>query len=194
MIRAISKAKPDQDKIMYAKNFHALEAAVMQTINDYSKYDQDPEATDSKDFSQIPLTINNKKPYAIINGAEKEVTQANAFCYYMAEQMDIIGEPAGCDATNTTTVNFTTTNGAAWYGLGGGGFPKTIYVDVNGTKKEGGNCVEATDKTTTTATKPGCKLEVSAEGQMKPVGTVETKYLKHQTQITKGANSTTTTK
>ena len=86
LLRALNRAQPDKEKMMYSKSYHTLETVVYETINDYTKYDQDIYADEHADFSQDPLEINGEQAYVEIKGTKYNVTKDNALCYYAAEK------------------------------------------------------------------------------------------------------------
>lgn len=177
LLRALNRAQPDKEKMMYSKSYHTLETVVYETINDYTKYDQDIYADEHADFSQDPLEINGDQAYVEIKGTKYNVTKDNALCYYAAEKLNTIGD-INCSA-GATTLNFTTTNGVEWYGLGGGTYPKTVSIDINGAQEDG-RC----DRTN------GCEIIVYADGQVGvPDNGLEEGYLKTQTNLNNKNNN-----
>lgn len=173
LLRALNRTQPDKEKMLYTKIYHTVETVVYETINDYTKYEQDIDATEHADFSQDPLDIDGVKHYVTIKGTKYNLDKDNALCYFMADKLNTIGA-INC-SSGEATENFTTTNGAIWYGLGGGTYPKTISVDVNGSQEDG-KCNRDT----------GCQVIVYADGQVGvPEGGLEEEYLKTQTKLNK---------
>ena len=133
MLRSISRVNPDKDKILFVKTYHSIESAVANIINDASRYDQSTE--ENGDFSSAPLSTS----YAKVNGTvyctsgwqdsedseikcasiNETITQSNALCYFLAEQINFVGDfsPSNCSAS-ADTINFVTTNGVCFKGWG----------------------------------------------------------------------------
>lgn len=125
MLRSISRVNPDKDKVLFIKSYHSIEAAVANIISDASKYDQNTDT--NSDFSSLPLPT----AYATINGtvyctsewkadsstgvscSKPDITQSNALCYFLAEQINHLGEP-NC-GSSADVPNFKTTNGVCFY-------------------------------------------------------------------------------
>lgn len=163
LLRTLNRVTPNKEKVMFVKAYHALEQVVADTINDPNKYDQEFGATTNADFSQNPLSPDGSAaPIVITQGQSFTVTSANALCVYSAEKLNVLGT-ISCGSGE----NFTTSNGIIWSDMGGGSYPKTIKVDVNGTEAEG-----------------VYSIIVYADGKMSvPVGGDEEKFLRSQTKI-----------
>ncbi len=158
LLRTLNRVTPNKEKVMYLKAYHTLEQVVSDVINDPSKYDQEVGATQSADFSQIPLTL-----WGTSTADCASVTQTNALCCFMADKINTVGT-VNCNSSNE---NFTTTNGIVWSGVGGGAYPKTITVDVNGSE-EGGTY----------------EIKLEKDGKIyPPTGGEEEAFLQSQTKI-----------
>lgn len=95
MLRAINRVNPDKDKLMYIKAYHTIEAVIGEAISNPRNYDQtylddDSGATaEHSDFSTAPLDTAQVN----INGATvKNLTRGNAICYFLADQINTIGD------------------------------------------------------------------------------------------------------
>ena len=141
LIRIINRVDPDKDKFLFLKSYNAVEAIVSSSINDGYKYDQNIYnnlETGSQeelhiDFSDAPLDTA-KVVYTDVNdkgepvqktacpkkaggdlSCDKELTQTNALCYYLAEQINTIG-PVNCSGTAAVgEPNFKSTLGVCFF-------------------------------------------------------------------------------
>lgn len=127
MLRAINRVNPDKNKVLFLKSYHAIETVIADIINDSTKYDQYTD--ENADFSAKPLStakasyINKGSEVTVCeDGCDKKFTQPKAVCYFLADQINTIGE-VNCD--NDTTMNFKTSIGACFWGW--------QNVDSNGT-------------------------------------------------------------
>ena len=152
MLRSISRVNPDKYKILFLKSYHSIETAVANIITDASKYDQNTE--ENGDFSSIPLSTAYAKINDTIyctNGWEdsedsdikctqKVINQSNALCYFLAEQINFVGN-FNCNG-GADTVNFVTTNGVCFKGWTGFGTDsitgKVVTQCPNGDPKNDG--------------------------------------------------------
>lgn len=147
MLRSISRVNPDKDKILFVKTYHSIESAVANIITDESRYDQN--TGDDGDFSGIPLST----AYAKINGTvyctnnwqnaegsdvqcgNTSINQSNALCYFLAEQINFVGN-FNCTGGGDT-INFVTTNGVCFkgwanYGAGANSMTGTVITQCPG--------------------------------------------------------------
>ena len=128
MVRSINRVSPDKEKLLFIKTYHAIEHAVVNTINDPSRYDPNyysdndignmSEAEKSNlhvDFRYTPL----KDAKVHINGQEIRsciadspttpcINQSNAMCYFIADSVNTVGE---VNCTADADLNFMTSNG-----------------------------------------------------------------------------------
>lgn len=185
MLRSISRVNPDKDKILFLKSYHSIEAAVANTINDPSKYDQTTQ--ESGDFSNDPLNT----AYAKIDGSiycsedwqatestnitcgSTPINQDNALCYFLAEQLNIIG---GFSCTGgSSELNFRTTNGVCFYGWSNFGSDSiTGRVDPTCNDKGYGITVYKEGKMTVPSSAQGVEAEMQEDA---------VRWMEEQTQI-----------
>lgn len=128
MMRSINRVSPDKEKILFLKTYHAIEHAIVNTINDPSRYDpnyySDSDISEMKpdeisdlhrDFRDAPL----KDAKVYING--KEITSCkadkpstpcinkdNAMCYFIADAINTVGD---VNCKDEKVLNFKTSNG-----------------------------------------------------------------------------------
>lgn len=121
----IMSAIPNTNKVKFKKAYSVTETAITNMINNDIIYPASAILTagDGLDYEQ---GFNNTA--AIPNGNGAVTPNINKFCYYMADQMNIIGQSNCPTADAITTVpytkpNFTTTDGVDWY----------IYIPVKDT-------------------------------------------------------------
>lgn len=100
---------PKKQQIIFIKAFRNLETATADIIKDESRYDQNSHATQSIGFNQAPLSTSRLS----INNVT--LSAANAYCYFVAEQMNITKEGVNC--SDSSKKNFQSTNGACYYDL-----------------------------------------------------------------------------
>lgn len=136
MVRSINRVSPDKEKILFIKTYHAIEHAVVNTINDPSRYDPNyysdsdienmSEAEKNNlhvDFRYTPL----KDAKVHINGQEITscnadspsttcINQDNAMCFFIADSVNTVGE---VNCTQPSTLNFRTSNGVCLRNLVG---------------------------------------------------------------------------
>lgn len=187
MLRSISRVNPDKDKILFLKSYHTIESAVANIITDSSKYDQNTE--ENGDFSSVPLSTAYAKINDTIyctNGWEDSedsdikcsnpgINQSNALCYFLAEQINFVGN-FDCSG-GSDTVNFVTTNGVCfkgWTGFGSDSIEGTVITQCPGGEPKN----------------EGYKIKVYKEGKMTvPSGSEGTlqgdayRWINDQTQI-----------
>lgn len=147
MLRAINRVNPDKNKILFLKSYHAVETVVADVINDGTKYDQNTDS--NSDFSSVPLStakasyINAGSQVTVCSqGCNKTFTQAKALCYFLADQINTIGD-VNCD--NSTKMNFRTTNGACfwgWQAVGSNGSIEAIIDPTCSDDKKAGYAVK----------------------------------------------------
>ena len=131
MVRSINRVSPDKEKLLFIKTYHAIEHAVVNTINDPSRYD--PNYYSDNDIKEIcPSGIVNcpdlhmdfrftplKDAKVHINGQEIRscnadspttpcINQYNAMCYFIADSVNTVDE---VNCTADAVVNFRTSNG-----------------------------------------------------------------------------------
>lgn len=135
LVRIINRVDPDKDKFLFLKSYNAIEKIVSSSINDGYKYDQNiyvdnVEGETHIDFSDAPLdtakvvytdvndkgepvqkTACPKKAGGELN-CDKELTQTNALCYYLAEHINTIG-PVNCSSTGE--MNFKSSLGVCFW-------------------------------------------------------------------------------
>lgn len=136
MMRSINRVSPDKEKILFLKTYHAIEHAVVNTINDPSRYDPNYYSDNDignmsqaeKDALHIDFRFAPLKDAKVyING--KEITscnadskstpcidQDNAMCFFIADSINTVGE---VNCTQTNTLNFKTSNGVCLRNLVG---------------------------------------------------------------------------
>lgn len=97
----ISSSVPDKDRTLFLKAFHTIEAINADIIKDATRYDQNIDATTSLGFNEAPLGT------AQVDFTGVSLTQANAYCYFVAEQINGQGEVncASSDVVNVKTIN-----------------------------------------------------------------------------------------
>lgn len=158
MLRAINRVNPDKDKLLFIKAYHATESVIADVISDPTKYDQayytDKQRADEiaagnkmhSDFRDAPyetarVTYIDGTGKAVEKGKKADgtgtaLTQDNAMCYFMADQINTIGE-VNCDnnngisvgGANVTGVNFRSSIGACflnWNSVDDKGFKNAI--------------------------------------------------------------------
>lgn len=128
MMRSINRVSPDKEKILFLKTYHALEHAIVNTVNDPSRYDPnyysdndvdnmtaDEKSDLHRDFRDTPM----KDAKVHINGQEITSCKAdkpsspcinhdNAMCYFIADSLNTVGD---VNCTNENSLNFKTSNG-----------------------------------------------------------------------------------
>ena len=139
MVRSINRVSPDKEKLLFIKTYHAIEHAVVNTINDPSRYD--PNYYSDNDINEIcPSGIVNcpdlhmdfrfnplKDAKVHINGQEITscnadspsttcINQDNAMCFFIADSINTVGE---VNCTQPNTLNFKTSNGVCLRNLVG---------------------------------------------------------------------------
>lgn len=160
LVRTIARVDPDKDKYMFLKSYHAVEAVVADSMNDGSKYDQniytkaELNAWDGEkhfDLSHVPLETARVKYIddgvqktacaKMSAGCDKQITQANAVCYYLVEHINTIG-PVTCEAN--ADLNFKTSIGVCfkgWIDTGADGNFDAIIDPACSSDKESGYAV-----------------------------------------------------
>ena len=161
MLRAINRVNPDKDKIQFIKTYHALESVIADVINDPKKYDQafytDEELAEMTadsihiDFRYKPYETA-KVTYIDDDGKEHTkgldsqtgkgtaLTQDNAICYFIADQVNTIGV-VNCENNDGITINGKKVGGANmrlstgvclnnFYGVDDNGFNNPV-IDPN---------------------------------------------------------------
>ena len=160
LMRAVNRVNPDKEKILFLKTYHALETIMANTINDPTKYSPnyyseteiekmtDDEKSDlHRDFRDVPMS--SAKVSFIMNGkqmtacskrtkgdgsevldCDKEMTQENAMCYFIADQINSIGN-VNCE--DNDDVNIKTSQGACLRNLVG------TYNGENENQPDGAN-------------------------------------------------------
>jgi type II secretory pathway pseudopilin PulG len=120
MLRSLNRVNPDKDKIMFIKTYHALETAVSDIINDSSKYDQQYyseaellSASSNYNTSHIHFAW---KPYETVTvhvgtTSETNISRTNAFCYFVADMLNTVGDVNCADETGITVNGTTITKG-----------------------------------------------------------------------------------
>lgn len=146
MLRAINRVNPDKDKLLFVKAYHAAESVIADVISDPTKFDQayytDKQRTQEiadgnpmhSDFRDTPyetarVTYINGSGNAVEKGKKADgtgtaLTQDNAICYFMADQINTIGE-VNCEnnsgisigGTKIAGVNFRSSIGACFLNL-----------------------------------------------------------------------------
>lgn len=152
LVRTIIRVDPDKDKYMFLKSYHAVEEVVADSMNDGSKYDQnvytkavleDWDGEKHFDLSNTPLETARVKYMddgvqktacaKMTTGCDKQITQANAICYYLVEHMNTVGS-VNCDSD--ADLNFRTSIGVCfrgWYDSGAdGNFDAVIDPSCSG--------------------------------------------------------------
>ena len=128
MMRSINRVSPDKEKILFLKTYHALEHAIVNTVNDPSRYDPNyysdndvdnmtaaEKADLHRDFRDTPM----KDAKVHINGQEITSCKAdkpsspcinhdNAMCYFIADALNTVGEG---NCKDQGVLNFKTSNG-----------------------------------------------------------------------------------
>ncbi len=164
LIPLLNNVRPDKDRVLYKKAMYAMQNAVSSAVNDVSS-----NATNSDAY----WADENVKP--------------TDFCSNIANQMNIVGGTNCSVPGDADAPNFTTTNGAKWWGLGNKTFTadKTdptnssalVYVDVNG---NGGDNADKVDR---------LKMRVWYDGQVTTDSTsdwnTENGYLKDSIKFNK---------
>lgn len=116
MIKAVNNSLPDKEQVQFLKAFHTLEAVTANIINDKTRYDKNPKATENAFLSQDPLDTAE----VTIGGttySSDNLGVNNAYCLFVAEQINTIGD-VNCDSSYAGA-NFKTTNSGTFYGLSG---------------------------------------------------------------------------
>lgn len=109
LLMSAIKNIPNKQRIVFIKAFRSLETATTDIIRDSSRYDQSPYATQSMLLNQQPLSTGTVSIVGVT------LTDKNAYCYFVAEQMNVT--KGGVNCSNTSKKNFQSTNGACYYNL-----------------------------------------------------------------------------
>lgn len=160
LLRAVNRVNPDKEKILFLKTYHAIETVMANTINDVTKYSpnyySDTEIAQMteeekkqlhRDFRDLPLssaqvsfiqdgkqktacTKSEKGDGSEVLNCDKELKKENAMCYFIADQINSIGN-INCD--DNSTVNIKTSQGACIRNLVG------IYEGASESEPDGSN-------------------------------------------------------
>lgn len=162
LIPTLNNIKPDRDRVLYKKAMYTLQNAISTAMNE-----------------NMPPTNNSAAYWADGN------VNAGDFCTNIANSLNVVGG-INCGAKGTSaSPNFTTVNGAKWWGLDDVGSPKftdsganntkTITVDVNG---NGGENTAGVDQ---------LRMNVRYDGKVStdPAWTTENGYLSDALKIQK---------
>lgn len=160
LIPILNNVRPDQNRIMYKKAMYTMQNAIATAMDDSL-----PPAANSDAYWGDPAV-----------GADK-------FCLGVADAVNTVGN-VDCSSTGSfASPNFTTVNGAKYWGLGNHKFTATggpndtadIVVDVNG---NGGDNAANVDQ---------LKMRVRFDGRVTtdPSWNVENDYLSDATKVKK---------
>lgn len=162
LIPTLNNIKPDRDRVMYKKAMYTMQNAVATAMNE-----------------AMPPAANTAAFWADTN------VQPGDFCNAIANSVNTVGT-VSCNAVGTSAApNFTTVNGAKYWGLGepdlAGRFntatkpTKDITVDVNGS---GGENTAGIDQ---------LRMRIKYDGRVStdPLWTTENDYLSDALKIKK---------
>ena len=175
LLPAISKVRPNRDKMMFKKAYHVAERIVYELVNNDDLYPA--KDGEYKGFDNIEDANYNGDVYS---GNTK-------FCSLFAQHVNTTADITTCSDTAVvpagagtyTTPTFTTTDGIDWY-MPISNFADTVsvYVDINSEK--GPNCYSGADN----CDKPDIlSIKIKPDGKMFVDGTTEQNYLKSNTTV-----------
>lgn len=159
LIPILNNVRPDQDRIMYKKAMYTMQNAIATAINDNT------------------TPASNTEAY----WAGNEVG-AQDFCNNISNAVNTVGSVNCGVAGSAASPNFTTVNGAKWWGLGNHKFTTSganettdVMVDVNG---NGGDNAVGIDQ---------LRMKVRYDGRVTtdPTWTTENDYLSDALKIKK---------
>lgn len=159
LIPVLNSVRPDQDRIMYKKAMYTMQNALATAMNE-----------------SLPPAANSDAFWA---DSEVPATGKDSFCESIAGSLNVVGNVSCGGAGDATAPNFTTVNGAKWWGLGGSKFSvggtKDITVDVNG---NGGDNAAGIDQ---------LRMKVGFDGRVTtdPTWTTENDYLSDALKVQK---------
>lgn len=166
MLPAVSRVRPNENKVMFKKAYYIAERTVSELVNDENLY---PEG----DGTHVGLDNISEVTY---NG--EKFTGNDKFCKLFAEKVNTINDSVNCvsSSSNPTASNipsFTTTDGIAWYmPITDFSGDKYITVDVNNEKKP--NCSFANN---TCINPDRFEIYIEPDGKMYVKGVKEKEYL-----------------
>lgn len=165
LIPILNNVRPDQNRVMYKKAMYTMQNAIATAMDD-----------------DLPPAANSD---AYWGADEVPATGQGSFCESIANAVNTVGAVNCGSSGSFDDPNFTTVNGAKWWGLGNykfttGAGPNpitTVHVDVNG---NGGENADKIDQ---------LKMNVRFDGRV-TTGTgadwaTENEYLSDATKIKK---------
>lgn len=205
LIPAIATTRPDQNRVMFKKAYYLTERLISEIVNDEELYVYDPLRIGFLNSDKVVVIQANgtEKDYQVgfttsaVGGTAGSTGAKQKLCLLFADRMNVTGTPdcSTGDRTLTSTPSFITTDGIAWYfpvsefTVKGTSGAKSLYVDVNGTKK-GPNC-RCTATADVTSTSDPCKgicakpdqflIMIESDGKMSIKNSKEKEYLQEAT-------------
>ncbi len=152
MLNAIRKVTPDNNKILFKKAYSIVERTVAELVNDETLYPYDASRVGflNTDSVTTPSGIT-------ASGSTK-------MCRLFVSKINTISE-----STTGGTCSFETTDGITWSFTNNTSFPKTITVDINGSKAPNSTSGTKQDQ---------FRIYVQSDGKIYVSGTKEVEYLR----------------